>query len=38
MTDITFSSQIIEILNNLAERFGIFIDWTDQNIIPYLYF
>lgn len=36
MTDITFSSQIIEILNNLAERFGIFIDWTDQNIIPYL--
>lgn len=32
----SFSSQIIEILDDLAKRFGIAIDWTQDNIIPYL--
>lgn len=38
MTEITptMSSQIIEILDNLAQKFGIAIDWTSQNVIPYL--
>lgn len=33
---VTLSSQIIEVLNDLTRRFGIFIDWNQQNIIPYL--
>lgn len=38
MTEInpTMSSQIIEVLDNLAQKFGIAIDWTNQNIAPYL--
>lgn len=38
MTEITptMSSQIIEILDNLAQKFGIAIDWTGQNVIPYV--
>ena len=31
----TMSSQIIEVLNNLCLRFGLAIDWTQENIIPY---
>lgn len=30
------SEEIIKILNDLGERFGIVIDWTSQNILPYL--
>lgn len=38
MTEISpsISSQIIEVLDNLAQKFGIAIDWTSQNVIPYL--
>lgn len=32
----SLSSQIIEILDDLAKRFGIAVDWTQANIIPYL--
>ena len=31
----TVSDQIIEVLNNLCLRFGLAIDWTQDNIIPY---
>lgn len=30
------SEEIIKVLDNLAQRFGIVIDWTSKNIIPYL--
>lgn len=30
------SEEIIKVLNDLGERFGIAIDWTSQNIMPYL--
>lgn len=30
------SDQIIAILDDLCRRFGIVIDWSEQNIIPYL--
>lgn len=30
------SDEIIKVLDNLAERFGIAIDWTSQNVMPYL--
>lgn len=30
------SQQIIDVLNALCEKFGIVIDWTGKNIIPYL--
>lgn len=30
------SEEIIKILDNLGEKFGIAIDWTSQNITPYL--
>ena len=30
------SDQIIEVLNALCEKFGIVIDWTSQNIVPYV--
>ena len=32
----TVSNQIIEILNALCEKFGIAIDWTGQNVMPYV--
>lgn len=32
----SLSSQVIEILDDLARRFGVAIDWTQANIIPYL--
>lgn len=32
----SFSSQFIEVLDALCERFGIAVDWTSQNVIPYL--
>lgn len=30
------SEEIIKILDDLANRFGIAIDWTSQNVLPYL--
>lgn len=30
------SQEIIKVLDNLAQKFGIAIDWTNQNILPYL--
>ena len=32
----TISNQIIEVLDALCEKFGIAIDWTGQNIVPYI--
>ena len=32
----TVSNQIIEVLNALCEKFGIAIDWTGQNVLPYV--
>lgn len=31
----TVSNQIIEVLDALCARFGLAIDWTSDNIIPY---
>lgn len=31
-----FSSQFIEVLDALCAKFGIVIDWTSQNVMPYL--
>ena len=30
------SNEIIEVLDYLCDKFGIAIDWTHQNIMPYL--
>ena len=30
------SSEVIEILDYLGDKLGIAIDWTNENIIPYL--
>ena len=30
------SEEIIKVLDKLGKRFGIVIDWSNQNIIPYL--
>lgn len=30
------SEEIIKVLDELGNRFGIVIDWSNQNIIPYL--
>lgn len=32
----TVSDQIIAVLDNLCEKFGIAIDWTSENVIPYI--
>lgn len=32
----TLSKQIIEVLDDLCKRFGIAIDWTQENIVPYV--
>ena len=32
----SFSSQFIEVLNALCDKIGIAIDWTSQNVMPYL--
>ena len=32
----SFSSQFIEVLDALCEKFGIAIDWTSKNVMPYL--
>jgi len=36
MQSITVSNQIIEVLNYLGEKFGIVIDWSSQNVLPYI--
>lgn len=33
--ELTVSNQIVEILDALCEKFGIAIDWTSQNVLPY---
>lgn len=30
------SEQIIEVIDSLCEKFGIAIDWTADNVIPYI--
>lgn len=30
------SDEIIKVLDDISKRFGIAIDWTSQNILPYL--
>ena len=30
------SEQIIAVLDNLAQRFGVVIDWGQQNVMPYI--
>ena len=32
----TVSDEIIKILDDLGERFGIAIDWTSENVLPYM--
>ena len=32
----SFSTQFIEVLDALCAKFGIIIDWTSQNVMPYL--
>ena len=36
METVTFSSQFIEIFDHLCQKFGIVIDWTAQNVVPYI--
>lgn len=31
------SEQIIYVLDELAKRFGMVIDWTQQNVMPTVY-
>lgn len=32
----SFSSQFIEVLDALCDKVGIAIDWTSQNVVPYV--
>ena len=32
----SFSSELIKVLDDLGRRFGIVIDWSNENIMPYL--
>lgn len=32
----TISSQVIEVLNELCKKFGIAIDWSAENVLPYV--
>lgn len=32
----SFSNELIKILDDLGKRFGIAIDWTKQNVMPYI--
>ena len=36
METVTFSSQFIEIFDHLCQKFGVVIDWSAQNIVPYI--
>ena len=31
----TVSEQIIQVLDNLGQKFGLAIDWSSENILPY---
>lgn len=33
----TFSTQIIDVINFLCQKFGVAIDWTSENVMPYLH-
>ena len=30
------SEQIIKVLDSVCEKFGIAIDWTNNNVLPYI--
>lgn len=30
------SDEIIKILDDLGQRFGVVIDWSSENVMPYL--
>lgn len=30
------STQVIEVLDSICEKFGIAVDWSQQNVLPYL--
>ena len=30
------SEEVIKILDDLGQRFGIAIDWSSQNVLPYM--
>ena len=32
----TVSEQIIQVIDKLCEKFGMAIDWTGENVIPYI--
>ena len=32
----SFSNEIINVLNYMCQKFGIVIDWTSDNVMPYL--
>lgn len=32
----TVSEQVIQVLDKLCEKFGMAIDWTNENVIPYV--
>ena len=32
----TISSQVIEVLNELCKKFGVAIDWSADNVLPYV--
>lgn len=32
----TVSAQIIEVINAICEKFGIVLDWSNENVWPYL--
>lgn len=34
--EVSVSNQIIEVLNALCDKFGIAINWTGQNVLPYV--
>ena len=36
METVTFSSQFIEIFDHLCQKFGVVIDWSAQNVVPYI--
>lgn len=36
MEEKTMSTQIIEVLNDICEKFGVAVDWTSKNVQPYL--
>lgn len=36
MVELTFSKEIIEIIDYLGKQLGIAIDWSSKNVMPYL--